>query len=91
MRSPEAAGIGFQRELQTCQAWAFQVSTENSPREHVKARSVGKLAKAFGDDRSKGAAETALDFAQRGSYNGALHRDEVGQVLTSRVLMEPRA
>jgi hypothetical protein len=44
-----------------------------------------KLSESSGtDERSK-----ALDFAQRGSYNGrAATRDEVGQMLTSRVLME---
>ena len=48
-----------------------------------------KLSESTGTKEPAQPATKALDFAQRGSYKGhtATH-DEIGQVLTSRVLME---
>jgi hypothetical protein len=48
-----------------------------------------KLSGSTGTNGSAQKATKALDFAQRGSYNGrTATRDEVGQMPTSRVLME---
>jgi hypothetical protein len=48
-----------------------------------------KLPESTGTKERAQPATKALDFAQRGSYKErTATRDEVGQMLTSRVLME---
>jgi len=48
-----------------------------------------KLSESTGTNEGEIGQKRALDFAKRGSYKGrTATRDEVGQMLTSRMLME---